>query len=538
MKNKILKLFFLTLIMFCIGISYSNSSYSYYETSGDYEYTYLEDDAIRITDYYGTAKTLEVPTTIDGLTVTEIGSYAFYNSENLQNVTIPLSVKEIEYNAFGECNNLQNIRILNPYCEINSYAFYKKDYSTDGVKVYGDKDSNVEKYAKENQIQFVVYDTHNNITTKLTKATATTDGKIEKICKHCHNVVESRTLYKASKIGLSATTFTYDGTEKHPYLIVRDSQGHDLSGSDFIVSSYPHGATNAGTYTVTITLANNYSGTVKRTFTIKPKQLKKGNLYILNMTYNGKKRNPSMYNKITWDKMKLNKDYTISKISNNKNVGTAKATIKLKGNFSGTINITYKIIPKKVTGVGFKGRDTSSITIKWKKAKGVSGYKISRWDDKNYKFKTYKTTSATSLKIKKSTSGSHDVYVTIQAYKKVGGKNYYSDEVYYYNCVKPDKMKYSVSCSNIGKIRVIYNNIKNYKNIQIQLCINKSFNDRKYDVRNFYHYKSTYDIYNYSEFYNLASNKNYYVRCREYNQDRNGNPVYGKWGDAKKIYVQ
>ena len=47
-----------------------------------------------------------------------------------------------------------------------------------------------------------------------------------------------------------------------------------------------------------------------------------------------------------------------------------------------------------------------------------------------------------------------DNELKIKAYKKSGKKTYNGEEVYYYNCVKPGKMKYSLTCSNIGKLRI------------------------------------------------------------------------------------
>lgn len=45
-------------------------------TSGDYKYAVLDDGTVAIIDYYGDASVLEIPSKIDGKTVTSIG-YAF-----------------------------------------------------------------------------------------------------------------------------------------------------------------------------------------------------------------------------------------------------------------------------------------------------------------------------------------------------------------------------------------------------------------------------------------------------------------------------
>ena len=70
------------------------------------------------------------------------------------------------------------------------------------------------------------------------------------------------------------------------------------------------------------------------------------------------------------------------------------------------------------------------------------------------------------------------------------------------------------------------------------MCINKSFDEDRYAVRNFYNSVSNYSFNPYIEIYNLTSNKTYYIRCREYVYDRDGKLLNSAWGSAKKIYVQ
>lgn len=50
-------------------------------TSGDYQYEVLDDGTISITDYLGASTTVDIPSKIDGKTVTKIGWGAFYNNK-------------------------------------------------------------------------------------------------------------------------------------------------------------------------------------------------------------------------------------------------------------------------------------------------------------------------------------------------------------------------------------------------------------------------------------------------------------------------
>lgn len=57
--------------------------------------------------------------------IVEIGSYAFYNCENLSKITIPNSVESIGDHAFYKCSNLANVTIPNNIELIGDYTFYK-----------------------------------------------------------------------------------------------------------------------------------------------------------------------------------------------------------------------------------------------------------------------------------------------------------------------------------------------------------------------------------------------------------------------------
>lgn len=77
------------------------------------------------------------------------------------------------------------------------------------------------------------------------------------------------TAYYPSSISLSKTSYTYDGKVKKPAVTVK-SNGKKVSSKYYTVT-YSSGRKNVGAYTVTIKFKAPYSGTVKKTFTIKPK---------------------------------------------------------------------------------------------------------------------------------------------------------------------------------------------------------------------------------------------------------------------------
>ena len=93
--------------------------------SGLYTYTVNADNlSVTITDYPTDAiGPIEIPATIDGRSVTSIGSQAFYNCTALTSVTIPDSVTSIGIYAFEGCTGLTSVTIPDSVTSIGSSAF-------------------------------------------------------------------------------------------------------------------------------------------------------------------------------------------------------------------------------------------------------------------------------------------------------------------------------------------------------------------------------------------------------------------------------
>ena len=72
------------------------------------------------------------------------------------------------------------------------------------------------------------------------------------------------------KIDLSKTKYVYDGKAHKPKVTVKAKNGKTVSAKNYTVS-YSKGRKNVGKYTVTIKFKGNYTGTVKKAFTIIPK---------------------------------------------------------------------------------------------------------------------------------------------------------------------------------------------------------------------------------------------------------------------------
>lgn len=90
---------------------------------GNIYYEEKEDGTIEITDCTSSATSINIPSTIDGKSVTSIGNNAFYSCKNLVNVTIPDSITSIGNNAFEYCASLKSVLIPGSVKSIGNAAF-------------------------------------------------------------------------------------------------------------------------------------------------------------------------------------------------------------------------------------------------------------------------------------------------------------------------------------------------------------------------------------------------------------------------------
>jgi len=98
-----------------------------YSTNADgsiYTYSTNTDGSANIAAYSGPPWVVTIPTNINGLTVTDIGTDAFYDATNLASVTIPGGVTSMGDGVFLECAYLTNATISNGVTTIGNYAFY------------------------------------------------------------------------------------------------------------------------------------------------------------------------------------------------------------------------------------------------------------------------------------------------------------------------------------------------------------------------------------------------------------------------------
>lgn len=90
--------------------------------SAQFNYT-TNSGAITITGYTGPGGAVVIPGTTNGLPVTSIGDFAFFNIANFTDITIPNGVTNIGSYAFYSCSGLTNLVIPGNVASIGQYAF-------------------------------------------------------------------------------------------------------------------------------------------------------------------------------------------------------------------------------------------------------------------------------------------------------------------------------------------------------------------------------------------------------------------------------
>ena len=345
--------------------------------------------------------------------ITSIGDSAFYGCSSLTSITIPDSITSIDDYAFSDCSSLTSITIPDGVTNIGRSAFEGCGSLTDVY--YSGTEEQWEQidigYYNKNltsaNIHFVEcahsYDnacdttcnncgeiraTSHNYKTTTTKATLSKNGSIVEKCSVCGKVESTTLIAKPTTFTVSTVNYTYNGVVKTPGVTVKDANGKVLTkGTDYTVS-YPSGRTALGTYTVTITMKGNYSGTKTLTFNIK---LGTPTVTVANAA-NGVKVSwnnisgatsykvyRSVYTNGAWSSWTAIKTgvtgmtYTDTSVKSNNNV---KYTVRA---FNGSHSSTYKAsssIKFLAAPTVTVSNDANGVKITWNAIAGAKNYKV------------------------------------------------------------------------------------------------------------------------------------------------------------------
>ena len=283
------------------------------------------------------------------------------------------------------------------------------------------------------------------ISTTVTPATLSKNGKTVQKCSVCGETVSTTEISRISKTTLSKTSYTYNGKVQKPAVSVKDSSGKALKiGTDYTVE-YSGGCQSSGTYTVTVKFKGNYSGKQKLTYRIvlnAPAELKAT-------------RQKASYITLSWSKVSGATGYSVyqynAKTKKYEKVASSKGNTATVKNLKAGKSYSFKVVAlgkdnslnsafsKKIT-VGtspvapvLKAKSaTKTAGLIWKKISGANSYTVYYSTKKNGTYKKLKTVKGNSYTAKKPIAGK-TYYYKVVATAKIAGRTLTSG---YSNIVK------------------------------------------------------------------------------------------------------
>ena len=172
--------------------------------------------------------------------------------------------------------------------------------------------------------------------------------------------INKKSLKNGCTVTAPENSFSYTGKEQKPDFIVKDGDRTLVYGTDYTIV-YKNNI-NIGTATATISGIGNYESYLTTTFKITQAQTEKPDepekpdkpektdiskctvvLSATSFKYDGKEKKPSVTVKDGTKVLSTGTDYTVS-YSDNIKAGIAKAVITGKGNYTGSVTKTFKIV--------------------------------------------------------------------------------------------------------------------------------------------------------------------------------------------------
>ena len=190
-------------------------------------------------------------------------------------------------------------------------------------------------------VECIIPATGHDPVTVADKATPEADGKKWQRCSVCSkDLTEPETVNKPAKVTIVGSRYT--GSAVKPEVTVTDSKGKTIAPANYDVTCSD---VNVGPATAEVKFKGDfYDGTMKQTFEILPKKVTPTvTLSAKSYTYNGKVQTPDVTVKDGNTVLKKGTDYTVSYGSGRKNAGTYKVKVTLKGNYSGSKTVSYRI---------------------------------------------------------------------------------------------------------------------------------------------------------------------------------------------------
>ena len=296
--------------------------------------------------------------------------YSFFTSEETK-VKIDEGVSSYETNWRNSVNYIKSINpdvtliateFYNPYYELSLGSYDLGGFCDEPIRRLNTILHNQSNNEQEYRIA-KIYDSFNTTNPRITNVniSLTAFNLDPHPNKTGHSVIATKIMdvlltIEETKKDITKLTIsdivdqTYTGSEIRPQVTIKDGTKTLTQDIDYTVT-YSNNI-NVGQARVTIIGIGEYEGTVVKTFNIKEKsRINISTLIIENIPdqiYTGIKITPDVTIKDETKTLTKGEDYSLT-YSNNINVGTAQITVEGIGNYEGTKNISFNIIPKDIS---------------------------------------------------------------------------------------------------------------------------------------------------------------------------------------------
>lgn len=380
-----------------------------------------------LVEYKGKAEKVVIPQKINGVKVTKIEQYAFWQNKKIKSVSIPQTVTTIGVAAFDECTALTKVVLPKSLTKLSDSAFWyctnlKTVVMYENLKTIG---QNAFKGCQKNMVFYCAKGSQG-----------------EKYAKKISGAV-IRPVY-ISSIGTDVSALNLEvGSTKGLKITVAPSNAYNrkysITASDkSVIAVSSKGSVKAlkpGTATVTLKAGDGSGKTKKVTVTVVPskvKTLKQSSSSATTCTLTWSKSSGAqkyrvyVYKDKKWVKL-ADTTKTSYKVSGLKAGSSAKYTVRSystvnKKNYcsscSPTVTASTKVA-QNVTSLSFTSGD-SWITLKWNKTKNTDAYRVYRYNTKTKKYEVIATTENTSYKVSSLTANSSYRFAVRSCYVESG----------------------------------------------------------------------------------------------------------------------
>lgn len=429
---------------------------------GNIYYEEKEDGTIEITDCTSSATSINIPSTIDGKSVTSIGNNAFYSCKNLVNITIPDSITSIGNNAFEYCASLKSVLIPGSVKSIGNAAFNRCEslmnieviknnsnyFSQDGV-LFDKNKTKLIQYPIGNKR--IAYDIPNGVKSFgdcafdscSTLKNITIPDSVTSIGWGVFSGSTSLTNIDVSENNLNYSSyegvlFNKNKTELIKYPIGNERTSYNIPAGVINFGDVFSDCKNLVNITIPNSVTNIGVGAFWQCANLASITITNSVTSIGNYAFYDCKNLKDIYyygTQSEWNNISVgsNNEYFINATIHFSSAPTptpSPAPTPAPTQPIVTPNTTVKPVSKPKSAKFKKVKAAKkAVSVEWKKVSGVKGYQIQVATDKKFKknkktatVKKQKTTKVTIKKLK----AKKKYYVRIRTYKTVNGKKVYS----------------------------------------------------------------------------------------------------------------